>query len=107
MSTAEETPHGAPQESKKECEWCRELIHIDALKCPYCHKWRKDIAEDRKRFFTYAMIFSVSGVASVVTFSAGNANGQFDTPGEWHERVATKIKVNSILGPQSVPISEF
>lgn len=107
MNTTEETPHEAQQKSKKECDRCRALIHIDALKCLYCHKWRKDIAEDRKRFFTYAMIFSVSGVASVITFCAGNADGQFDTLGEWHERVATKIKVNSILGPQSVPSSEF
>ena len=31
MSTAEEGWHRAPQESKKECEWCRESIRIEAL----------------------------------------------------------------------------
>jgi len=46
MNTAEETPQGAPQESKKECDWCHELIRIDAIKCPHCSKWRKDIQED-------------------------------------------------------------
>jgi hypothetical protein len=46
MRIEEEPPHGAPQESKKECEWCRELNRSDVLKCPHCGRWRKDIQED-------------------------------------------------------------
>jgi len=30
-------------EEKRQCEWCKEAIRSDALKCPHCGKWRKDI----------------------------------------------------------------
>jgi hypothetical protein len=35
-----------PTTGTRVCEWCRELIHIGALKCPHCTKWRKDIQKD-------------------------------------------------------------
>jgi len=69
MSTAEETPQGAPLESKKECDWCRELIRIDALKCPHCSKWRKDIQEDineQKKWKVCAIAFFVLAFSVVV-----------------------------------------
>ncbi len=53
--SAEEQLHGAPQESKKQCDWCRESIRIDAIKCPHCSKWRKDIQEDINKNIRWAI----------------------------------------------------
>jgi len=59
---------------KKVCDWCREPIRIDALKCPHCHKWRNDIQEDINKnnrwaictvvYFVIAFIFVVIGARS-------------------------------------------
>ena len=58
--SAEEQLHGAPQESKKQCDWCRESIRIDAIKCPHCSKWRKDIQEDINKNIRWAICESVA-----------------------------------------------
>lgn len=45
------------------CEWCGESIPQQALRCPRCHQWRKDIAEDRVKFYmVVAMFFSLCAV---------------------------------------------
>lgn len=33
------------------CEWCGESIPQQALRCPRCQKWRKDIEEDRVKCY--------------------------------------------------------
>jgi len=55
MSTPQETSKGTPLEAKKQCEWCRELIHVDAVKCPYCQKWRKDVQKDITKNLNWAI----------------------------------------------------
>jgi hypothetical protein len=36
------------------CEWCAEKIAQKAVKCPKCTKWRKDIDQDRIKFYTWS-----------------------------------------------------
>ena len=36
------------------CEWCAETISADALKCPHCTKWRKDIDQDRIKCYSWS-----------------------------------------------------
>jgi len=107
MNTTEEKPNETPQEPKKQCDWCRASIDNDALKCPQCGKWRKDIAEGRQTFFTNAAVgllsVFVGSIFSIIvwTNSSGNSisaafgNRQL---GVWHERVATTSKPTEIMG---------
>ena len=103
MSTAEETPHEAPQEQKKECDWCRELIRIDAVKCPHCHKWRKDITEDRKKHIGYCVVSMVMCLLAILLFAKvweDSSSGELRfgehlaKAGEWHERVGKEFNGN-------------
>lgn len=36
------------------CEWCSESIPQQALRCPRCQKWRKDIDKERVQSYTWA-----------------------------------------------------
>jgi predicted nucleic acid-binding Zn ribbon protein len=36
-------------EKTRVCEWCKQSIPEEAIKCSFCHKWREDIDKDRKR----------------------------------------------------------
>lgn len=89
--------------STRVCEWCATSIPEEALKCPHCTKWRKDIAEDRKQFFTHATGSVVLCVLSAIFFIGvwGDSSDQsfmrsrqFADLGEWHERVVTGGKFN-------------
>jgi hypothetical protein len=31
------------------CEWCAQSIPQQAIKCPFCHKWRNDIDKARQK----------------------------------------------------------
>ena len=75
MNTAEETPQGAPVESKKACDWCRELICIDALKCPHCNKWRKDIEEDINQKYAWLIRAVIFAPAFFLVGAAAEHNG--------------------------------
>jgi len=45
------------QAATRTCEWCAESIPREALRCPRCHKWRKDI--DRERVLMYVWAFAL------------------------------------------------
>lgn len=42
-------------ESRK-CEWCATPISIEAVKCPNCNEWRKDIRNDKYICYTFSII---------------------------------------------------
>ena len=55
----------------RECESCREKIHMDAIKCPHCHRWRNDIQHDINMNLRWALSFLVPfAVAAVAIFYA-------------------------------------
>lgn len=82
MSTTE----GTLPESKKQCDWCREEIRVDAVKCPHCHKWRKDIQEDlnNHRRWAVAFISSLSGCA--ITCAVSYRRGIWTESLSWLDR---------------------
>ena len=47
------------------CEWCAMSILQQALICPYCRKWRKDIEHERFKFRTWS-ITSVIGLLCMI-----------------------------------------
>jgi len=99
MSTAEEKLHGAPQESKKECDWCRESIRIDAIKCPHCSKWRKDIQQDINKNWTWA----VYGIGCALLAGVFIAIG-LDTD-TWREEAHSAIlRISGQSGPFSLKL---
>ena len=94
--------------STRICEWCAESIPEKALKCPHCTKWRKDIAEDRKKFSTNTAASIVLCVLSIIFFIGvwGDSSDQsimrerpFAELGEWHERVVTGGKFSDLGAP--------
>lgn len=42
-------------EAKRRCQWCSTLIPAEAMKCPNCRSWRKDINSGRILFLTTAL----------------------------------------------------
>jgi len=36
------------------CSWCSESMSKNAVKCPHCSKWRKDIDQERVKCYTWA-----------------------------------------------------
>lgn len=46
--------------NKRACEWCGESISLQALKCPICKKWRKDIYQDRIKSFFWGVLCGIS-----------------------------------------------
>ena len=43
-------------DEERKCEWCAESIPQQALRCPRCQKWRKDIDEERLKFWTWKLL---------------------------------------------------
>jgi len=43
------TPEGVVEQTRplRKCEWCAESIPQEALRCPKCSKWRRDIVKDQ------------------------------------------------------------
>jgi hypothetical protein len=41
---------------KRKCEWCAESISQQALRCPRCQKWRKDIDAERVKCWTWSLL---------------------------------------------------
>src|SRR5208283_3296846 len=84
--------------ASRTCDYCREPIHRDALKCPHCGKWRKDAAEERNRFLGYVVGAVVGIFASSFGFDYGYQHSERSAAPlsfekseiEWHERVVTK-----------------
>lgn len=59
----------APQE--RICEWCHESISSEAVRCPRCHKFRKDIENDRLKFYFWLLFAFVP----IVFFGVGLNRG--------------------------------
>ncbi len=98
-------PIPPPSTSTRVCEWCAESISEKALKCPHCAKWRKDIAEDRKNFFTNLaasiLLLVLDGFFFLVVWQSSSTSflPRFPEFSEvWHERVVTKSDSTEIMG---------
>ncbi len=71
-SRAEDAPSiGTISTSNRICEWCAESIPGQALRCPKCQKWRKDI--DQERVLSY--VWGFASLVPAVFFVAGVENG--------------------------------
>ena len=58
------------------CEWCASEIPDEALKCPECNEWRKDIKNDK------IICYSFSGLTGAVigwNYYSGNWSTLFDS----------------------------
>lgn len=53
------------------CEWCAESIPQQALRCPRCQKWRKDI--DKERVLAY--VWACASIFPALLFVIGMRNG--------------------------------
>jgi len=52
------------------CAWCSKSIPANAVKCPYCQKWRKDIDRDRIIAYVWGFIAAIPG--SIIGISLVN-----------------------------------
>jgi hypothetical protein len=52
-------------ENAQFCKWCSKSIPIDAVVCPYCRKWRKDIDRDRIIAYICAVLCAIIGIIAV------------------------------------------
>jgi hypothetical protein len=43
------------------CAWCSKPIPANAVRCPYCQKWRKDIDHDRILAYVWGFIGAIPG----------------------------------------------
>lgn len=43
------------------CAWCSKPIPANAVRCPYCQKWRKDIDRDRMIAYVWGFIGVIPG----------------------------------------------
>jgi len=59
------------------CEWCGESIPQQALKCPRCHQWRKDIAEDRFNFYLWLAIQGILALVFIFVCVEGGKEGRW------------------------------
>ena len=41
------------------CGWCREKMNPEAVKCPKCQKWRKDIYSERILCYTFSVFAGI------------------------------------------------
>ena len=95
----------APQESNRVCDWCATSISEQALKCPHCGKWRKEIAEERGRLIGNAVCTVIGIIGCVGLFSIVWNDSLNHSPmrflddhlaksGVWHERVGTEFNAS-------------
>jgi len=89
--------------STRICEWCAESIPKQALKCPRCTKWRKDIEEDRRNYINRLLGGIIFVASCVVLFGlvwAGSTRDDLFNKNNlscvWHEKVRID---NNILPP--------
>lgn len=70
------------------CEWCGESLAEKAIKCPHCHKLRKDI--DRDRMHAYILLPAsvlLFAIAASLLNKGWNAYSFFSGEAPWHEKV--------------------
>ncbi len=108
-----------PATDTRVCDWCAESISRQALKCPHCHKWRRDIAQGRRTIKAAITASSVLACLALYVFitvwkasSAYSYAGPFssltslrlsDQSRPWHERIETLSKPVQLLGFQNPP----
>jgi len=81
------------------CEWCREAISAEALKCPKCGKWRRDIERLRMRNYTCAAGTLAVGLAASFLFLAGIKSGAFlSADGLWRTTFSMEKFLTHPLG---------
>ena len=69
------------------CEWCAKSIPQQAIKCPHCRGWRKDIYKDRIKCYFWSAI----GGISMGLFIAGYRLGW------WHELKTSPGQLGSLF----------
>jgi predicted nucleic acid-binding Zn ribbon protein len=79
MTSDAATRETGVQRATRTCEWCAETIPEDALRCPRCQKWRRDI--DRERVLMYTFVAAIFIPAFI--FGIGLRNQW------WHESTGT------------------
>lgn len=52
----------ATKTSTRACEWCAAPIPSDALRCPKCRNWRKDIDQRRAKARVWVIASGITGV---------------------------------------------
>jgi len=84
------------------CEWCAKSIPQQAIKCPHCGGWRKDIYMDRISFYLSLALTWISLLGLIVGYRQGWWHKVSWHPTGW------KTGPWSILpGEFSVPSFEF
>jgi hypothetical protein len=91
-------PKQPPVAGTRACEWCAESIREEALKCPRCQKWRRDIAEDRraiiKRLVAACLLLCVAVCVFSVNMKESSAQpspfSSSQMSGVWHDKIETR-----------------
>jgi hypothetical protein len=85
------------QETRK-CEWCAKEIPQEALKCPHCGKFRKDISKDKFRCYLCAFFM----VLALFSFFLGIRKGA------WIEnRSIWNMPLSGVYGFEDFSFREF
>jgi hypothetical protein len=61
---------------ERKCEWCAETMTAQALRCPHCQKWRKDIEGDRVKCWGWSLL----GILPCIFLGVGLANNWWAPP---------------------------
>ena len=77
------------------CEWCAETIAQQALKCPKCSKWRKDIDQDRIKCYVWGGAVPV--FPFILTY-IGTAQGWWRTGGYFDGHFSLGAFLTSVSG---------
>lgn len=59
------------EEPKRICEWCKKEISEDAIKCPNCGAWRRDVKEDRNKAYGWLTAFCFVALLVIIGMTAG------------------------------------
>ena len=59
------------------CGWCKEKMNPEAVKCPKCQKWRKDIYSERIKCYT---LFTFSAIFLTIAVINGFESQLFSEP---------------------------
>ncbi len=78
---------------KRSCEWCTTSIPIQAVKCPNCGEWRRDVQDARQREVTFAVLAGLMLGLCVVLLVVGlvgkHPSRSFLGSSVWYEKVST------------------
>ena len=68
---------GQDERPRRSCGWCAERVVEDAVVCPHCRRWRKDVYQDRMWYYLWTAAAALAG--GVLAFGFGMR--------WWHEKV--------------------